>query len=212
MSFIELVSVSKQFKQKTLIDDVSLTIEKGDVATFEGINGSGKTLILKAILGLIKTTGSIRVDNYQVNVHDKYPIEAGILIENPNLIERLTAFQNLKLLSQLQNNTNDFNIIQLLILLGLEANVHQKVKSFSLGMKQKVGIAQALLGKNPLIVLDEPTNALDEDSIEVLIQMIKSFNSEQITFLITSHDSNFIKRISTKHFIVRNGAINEKAI
>lgn len=210
MSFIQLDEVSKQIKKQTLIDNVTLKINKGDIATFEGINGSGKTLILKAILGLIKTNGTISINNQQINIQDTYPIRAGILIENPSLIEKLTAFQNLKLLAQLQDEISDDDIKELLTVLGLEENIHRKVKHFSLGMKQKVGIAQALLGNNELIVLDEPTNALDEESIDLLVRIIREFKSNQTTFLITSHDSNFIKQVSTRSFIVRNGAINEK--
>lgn len=210
MSFIQLEAVSKQVKKQTLINNVTLKINKGDIATFEGINGSGKTLILKAILGLIKTNGTISINNQQVNTNDEYPIRAGILIENPSLIEKLTAFQNLKLLAQLQDKISDDDITGLLTVLGLEDNIHRKVKHFSLGMKQKVGIAQALLGNNELIVLDEPTNALDEESIDLLVRIIREFKSNQTTFLITSHDSSFINKVSTRPFIVRNGAINEK--
>ncbi|KRK65796.1 ABC transporter, ATP-binding protein [Companilactobacillus tucceti DSM 20183] len=210
MSFIKLDAVSKQVKKQTLINNVTLKINKGDIATFEGINGSGKTLILKAILGLIKTNGTILINNQQINIQDTYPIRAGILIENPSLIEKLTAFQNLKLLAQLQDEISDDDIKELLTLLGLEENIHRKIKYFSLGMKQKVGIAQALLGNNELIVLDEPTNALDEESIDLLVRIIREFKSNQTTFLITSHDSNFINQVSTRPFVVRNGAINEK--
>ncbi|MFD1418000.1 ATP-binding cassette domain-containing protein [Companilactobacillus keshanensis] len=210
MSFIKLESVSKQIKGQLLIKNVTFQINKGEIATFEGINGSGKTLILKAILGLIKTNGNISINDQQVNVKNKYPISAGMLIEKPSLIEQLTAFQNLKLLAQLQDKISDDDIIKLLISLGLDGHIHQKVKHFSLGMKQKVGIAQALLGNNKLIVLDEPTNALDEESVASLINIIKDFNTSQTTFLITSHDSNFINQISTKPFIVRNGVINAK--
>ncbi|WP_125714185.1 ATP-binding cassette domain-containing protein [Companilactobacillus kedongensis] len=209
MILISLQSVSKKVKNRILIDNATLSINQGDIATFEGINGSGKTILLKAILGLIKTTGTIKVNDNLILTKDKYPIKAGILIENPSLIDNMTAFQNLNLLAQLQENISNNDIIELLESLGLSNNVHQMVKKFSLGMKQKVGIAQALLGENPLIILDEPTNALDETSIDNLIKKIKELKNKNITFLVTSHDKELIRKISTRRFVVRNGAVNE---
>jgi len=209
MILISLQSVSKKVKNRILIDNATLSINQGDIATFEGINRSGKTILLKAILGLIKTTGTIKVNDNLILTKDKYPIKAGILIENPSLIDNMTAFQNLNLLAQLQENISNNDIIELLESLGLSNNVHQMVKKFSLGMKQKVGIAQALLGENPLIILDEPTNALDETSIDNLIKKIKELKNKNITFLVTSHDKELIRKISTRRFVVRNGAVNE---
>lgn len=210
MKFIELEAVNKRLNDQLLIDNVNLKIDQGEIVTFEGINGSGKTIILKAILGLIKIDGKISIDQQIINPKIKYPISVGILIERPSLFENMTAFQNLKLLARLQDNVNNNDITQLLTLLGLKENIHQKVKKFSLGMKQKVGIAQALLGRNQLIVLDEPTNALDKESIESLVKIIKDFNTDKTTFLVTSHDAQFLQKISTKHFRIENGGIHEK--
>lgn len=211
MTYITLNHVSKTLKGTPLLQDVSVSINKGDIVALEGINGSGKTLIIRAILGLIKTSGEIKVDSKPVHIGEKYPVKAGILIENPSLIEEFTALTNLELLADLQDNVTQEDIISLLKEFNLPFQGKQKVKKFSLGMKQKLGIAQALIGNSELIILDEPTNALDQTSIQNLIRYIKKLNQElNITFIIASHDLPFIESLATKHFIVKEGTVSEK--
>ncbi|MFD1472841.1 ATP-binding cassette domain-containing protein [Companilactobacillus mishanensis] len=210
MNFIELDSVTKTTKKRNLLNQVSFKIQKGEIVTLEGINGSGKTLILKAILGLIHTSGQISVANSQVRVENKYPIEAGILIENPSLIEGFNAFQNLELLAKLQPRIERYEIYDLLRIFHLDKAGNEKVRKFSLGMKQKLGIAQALLGQNELIVLDEPTNALDKGSIADLITIIKEINESGSTFIIATHDSKFIDEISTRRLYVKDGEVYDE--
>ncbi|WEV50618.1 ATP-binding cassette domain-containing protein [Lactobacillus sp. ESL0731] len=211
MSYIKLEQVGKEVKSRLLLHDVNAEIEQNSITVLEGINGSGKTLVLKAILGLIRTTGQIFVNDQQVKVEEPYPVKAGILIENPSLIENFTAYQNMDLLAKLDKNIQDEQIIELLSYFDLDKFPKQKVKKFSLGMKQKLGIAQALLGKYPLIVLDEPTNALDEKSVAKLIDIIKKYNSTGSTFIIASHDRDFIEQVATKQLIIKEGTIiNEK--
>ncbi|MQS89029.1 ATP-binding cassette domain-containing protein [Companilactobacillus mishanensis] len=210
MNFIELDSVTKTTKKRNLLNQVSFKIQKGEIVTLEGINGSGKTLILKAILGLIHTSGQISVANSRVRVEDKYPIEAGILIENPSLIEGFNAFQNLELLAKLQPRIERYEIYDLLRIFHLDKAGNEKVRKFSLGMKQKLGIAQALLGQNELIVLDEPTNALDKGSIADLITIIKEINESGSTFIIATHDCKFIDEISTRRLYVKDGEVYDE--
>ncbi|RHW54003.1 ATP-binding cassette domain-containing protein [Lactobacillus bombicola] len=208
MSFIELKQVGKVVKKRALLHDINACIEQNSITTLEGINGSGKTLILKAILGLIKVTGSITVNGKLVKPEEPYPVKAGILIENPSLIEEFTAHQNLLLLAKLDSNIQIEEINYLLDYFDLSRFPKQKVKKFSLGMKQKLGIAQALLGKYPLIVLDEPTNALDQESIAKLVKLIHKYQHDGLTFLIATHDSNFVEQVATKELSVQEGTIN----
>lgn len=210
MDYIKLEAVTKLNKNRTLLDNIDATIAEGEITTLEGANGSGKTMVLRAILGLIKVTGTVQIKGTTLNINDKYPVKAGILIETPSLIENFTAFQNMKLLAQLQENVIDDDIFDLLQIFDLQKNAHQKVKKFSLGMKQKIGILQAFMGDHPLIVLDEPTNALDEDSIEKLIEIIQSKKKLGTTFIIASHDKYFVDRISDNRLIVSGGKISEK--
>jgi len=212
MDCIKLESVSKSIRGKKVIDDISLTIAAGSITTLEGINGSGKTMILKAILGLITTTGDIFINGEKITINAKLPVKAGILIENPSILNNLTAFQNLNLLAKLQDNVTPEDIRALLTRLELGDVIDNKVKDFSLGMKQKLGIAQAFLGNHPLIVLDEPTNALDAESIDRLIEMIKEMSQRGTTVLIASHDKYFLDMVSQQRIEVMRGTIREKQL
>lgn len=210
MAFIRLKNVSKKVKNRLLLNNVSLSIPKGSIATLEGINGSGKTVLLKAILGLLKTSGEIYVTEKKVLPNERYPIKAGILIENPAVVETMSAYKNLELLKVLQDEVSNEDIYDILKEMNLEHTQDEKVKNFSLGMKQKLGIGQAMLGNHPLIILDEPTNALDRESLVKLISYIKRVNEKGTTFIIASHDHEFINEVTTKRFLMREGAIVEK--
>lgn len=210
MSIITLNNVSKKIKSKQVLSNVTMEINKNDIVTFEGINGSGKTLLIKAILGLIKTDGEIKMKSTTVTIENPLPISAGILIEAPSLIEQFTAFKNIELISSLILGVTSDDILGILNRFDLLESSDQKVKTFSLGMKQKLGIAQAFIGYNELIVLDEPTNALDTESINHLVQIIQEYNQKGCTFIIASHDHNFIERVSTRRFIVQKGHAYEE--
>ncbi|MBE9388574.1 ATP-binding cassette domain-containing protein [Vagococcus salmoninarum] len=210
MAYIRLKNVSKKVKNRLLLNNVSLSIPKGSIATLEGINGSGKTVLLKAILGLLKTSGEIYVTEKKVLPNERYPIKAGILIENPAVVETMSAYKNLELLKVLQDEVSNEDIYDILKEMNLEHTQDEKVKNFSLGMKQKLGIGQAMLGNHPLIILDEPTNALDRESLVKLISYIKRVNEKGTTFIIASHDHEFINEVTTKRFLMREGAIVEK--
>ncbi len=210
MSFIELNEVGKVVKRRSLLHDVSADIPEGSITVLEGINGSGKTLILKTILGLINTSGKVIVNGKKMKVQEPYPIKAGILIENPSLIEEFTAHKNLELLAKLDPDIQEKQINDLLAYFDLTRFPKQKVKKFSLGMKQKLGIAQAFLGAYPLIVLDEPTNALDHESIGKLIRLIDGYNHKGSTFVIASHDHEFVNKVATQKLYVQEGTINHE--
>lgn len=208
MSYIELKNVEKATRRRKLLSNINLNINKGEIVTIQGINGSGKTLLLKAILGILKTTGEVKIANQLVTPKDKFPIKAGILIENPSVINEFSAYKNLDLLAKLDSNIKENDILELLEYFDLP---NEKVKNFSLGMKQKLGISQAFLGKYPLIVLDEPTNALDDESIQKLADLIKEYNQKYgTTFIVVSHDKDFVQKISTKQLFIREGQIYEK--
>lgn len=209
MKLIELEKVNKTIKGRNLLTDVTLTVDAGSITTLEGINGSGKTLILKAMLGLIKTSGKVLVSGQKMAVSGRYPIRAGVLIENPSVLDEFSAFKNLKLIAELIGDIEESEIIDLLMYFNLPTDQKNTVKKFSLGMRQKLGIAQAMLGRSELIVLDEPTNALDETSVQKLIDYIKVVNHAGSTFVVTSHDRDFLNQISTKRIKVKAGSIDE---
>lgn len=210
MNLIELTNVNKVVKGQILLDNVSLTVKEGGITTLEGINGSGKTLILKSILGLIKTTGEIKVNGELVSVSSRFPVRAGALIESPSIIEEFSAFKNLELIARLQGSIDEDRILNSLTRFDLPTDKKNRVRKFSLGMKQKLGIAQAMLGNCDLIVLDEPTNALDEESIQKLIAYIREINLMGSTFLITSHDREFLENITSQRIKVKAGRTYEE--
>jgi len=207
MALIELENVSKTISGKKLLNEVSFSVEKGTLKTLEGITGSGKTLILRAVLGLMKVSGKVIVAQTNVLVSGRYPVRAGVLIESPSLLTEFSALKNLQLIADLLGDVDDEAIKELLVQFDLPTDKKTKVKKFSLGMKQKLGIAQAMLGGCDLIVLDEPTNALDEESIAKLIVTIERLRENGSTFLITSHDRDFIEAITTRRIGVRDGAV-----
>ena len=209
MTFIELHQVAKVIKHRQLLHQVNAKIDRGNIATLEGINGSGKTLILKALLGLISVTGNVTVAGKNVRTQDDYPIKAGILIENPSLIDDFTAAKNLELLARLDPNIQSSQIQDLLTYFDLTRFPKQKVRKFSLGMKQKLGIAEAFLGGYPLIVLDEPTNALDHDAIGKLVKLIHDYHAKGATFIIASHDHDFVEQVATQKLLVKEGTISD---
>ncbi|TSO26696.1 ABC transporter ATP-binding protein [Lactobacillus sp. LL6] len=208
MSYIELKNVEKTTKRRKLLSNINLNIDKGEITTIQGINGSGKTLLLKAILGILKTTGEVKVADQIVAPKAKFPVKAGILIENPSVINEFSAYKNLDLLAKLDSNIKEKDILELLEYFNLP---DEKVKNFSLGMKQKLGISQAFVGKYSLIILDEPTNALDDESIQKLVDLIKRYNQKYgTTFIIVSHDKDFVNEVSTKKLYIKEGQVYEK--
>ncbi|WP_223198272.1 ATP-binding cassette domain-containing protein [Bacillus velezensis] len=208
MSFyIELKDVSKKIKNDYVLKDINLSLEKGKIYGFEGINGSGKTMLFRAILGLIKVEGSISINNEVISFDKKYPVPTGILIENPSLIEEFSATKNLRLIAALQEDVGIGEIKKTLELVGLNSNDNKKIKKYSLGMKQKLGLAQAFIGKKELIVLDEPTIALDHKSVDHLKNILLEFKNQGKTILIACHDNEFLTSLSDETFEIKQGRL-----
>lgn len=209
MALIQLQGVSKTIRRQQLLHEVSFSIEQGTITVLTGINGSGKTLILKALLGLIRTKGIVTVNQEPLQLGQRYPIRAGILIEMPAVLPEFSAYENLKLIADLMPGVGDSAIRQVLKQFDLPTTKTTKVRHFSLGMKQKLGIGQAILGQNDLIVLDEPTNALDTQSIENLIEELRRLQRAGSTIVVASHDRDFVTAIADKVIRVEAGRAYE---
>lgn len=207
MAFIQMTNVSKSFGHQRVLHDISLQIEAGTITTLTGINGSGKTLLLKAMLGLMKVQGDVTIKQVPIKVGQAYPVLAGILIEEPSVLPEFSAVTNLGLIADLLPNVTDQAILDLLVYFDLPTTRSAKVRHFSLGMKQKLGIAQALLGDNELIVLDEPTNALDAASIEKLIAYLQRLKASGSTLVIASHDEDFVSVVADRRIQVTAGTV-----
>ena len=207
---IETKDLTKKFGSKAAVNNVSLHIKKGDIYGFIGKNGAGKTTAMKLILGLLyPTSGSISL--FGSNELDKQRIKIGSLIEKPTFYSNVSAYENLKRFSILYNSTDD-EIRATLELVGLQdAMTGKKVGHFSLGMKQRLGIAIALLGRPEVLILDEPVNGLDPAGIKEVRDLILKLNRENgVTFLVSSHLLDELSKIANMYGIINNGSLVEE--
>ncbi|MEB8092599.1 ABC transporter ATP-binding protein [Mammaliicoccus lentus] len=204
---IKLIDVLKEHQRNQFLKNINLEIERGKVYGFKGPNGSGKTMLLRAILGLIKVDGQVMINNEPLKFGSKYPLKVGVFIEKPSIITEFTALKNLKLVAALKGITDINEMTKYLVELGLDYKDKRKVRKYSLGMKQKVGIAQTLMGDPELIVLDEPTNALDRKSIEKLVQILEKLKQQGCTILIASHQFEDIESVVDEVVHIEAGAL-----
>ncbi|WEV51784.1 ATP-binding cassette domain-containing protein [Lactobacillus sp. ESL0731] len=197
MSFLKVQNATKKIKDETILDDINLTIDRGTISGFIGTNGSGKTMLFRAILGFIKlSSGSIIVDEQPVGLNEERKVNVGAIIETPNFINSYSALQNLQYLAAIKNLIGEKEIITAMSVFGLNKYKDKKVKKFSLGMRQKLAIVQAFMEDQELLVLDEPTNGLDASSIKIFEQLMERLRSQGKTILIASHDDRVVKTIA----------------
>ncbi|MEK5057761.1 multidrug ABC transporter ATP-binding protein [Paenibacillus sp. FSL H7-0326] len=189
MKIIELSNVSKAFKGQLLFNDVNLTIEKGRIYGLVGPNGSGKSVLFKMICGFIKP------DQGQIIIHSDYrrkgtdfPHQFGVIIDRPGYIGNISGFENLKRWASILNLVKDEQIKDTMRLVGLNPDTPQKVRNYSLGMKQKLAFAQAIMEDQEVLILDESFNALDADSVINTRKLLLSYKQEGKTILLTSHN------------------------
>lgn len=188
MNKIVLRNVSKTIKGRSILNQINLKLDRGKAYGFLGRNGSGKTMLLKAIAGLIvPTNGSIEVFGEKISDDNIFPKDMGLIIEDIGLWSGLTGFENLKLISGINKIIGDEGIKNALIRVGLNPNDKRKYKAYSLGMKKKLVIAQAIMEHPKLLILDEPTNGLDKESVSLFKQIIIEEKNSGTTCLIATH-------------------------
>ncbi|MES9682312.1 ABC transporter ATP-binding protein [Bacillus sp. AFS001701] len=205
---LKLESVTKSIKGKVLVDKVSFEVNEGEVFGFLGPNGAGKTTTIRMLVGLIKPTkGTIEIAGYPVKTHFKEAMrQIGCIVENPELYGYLTGWENLNQFARMLGIKDDNKISEVVNLVKLTDRIHEKVKTYSLGMKQRLGIAQALLGGPKLLILDEPTNGLDPAGIRELREFIHMLVKEQnISVFISSHLLSEIEMICDRVGIINKG-------
>lgn len=205
---IKLVNVSKTIRGAEIIKDVSVCFESGCITGIKGINGSGKTMMMRLIAGLIKpTTGEVIIDGQILGKDIAFPRSMGILIENPAFIDYYSGFENLKLLASIKNKIDDVKIRCVLQEVGLDPADKKKYRKYSLGMKQRLGIAAAIMESPDIILLDEPTNALDTEGIECVKKLILAEKKRRKTIIISCHDQEILEYLSDKIYCIENGKI-----
>lgn len=211
MSEIIIENLSKTIKNNKILDNVNLTFESGHVYGLVGRNGSGKTMLLRAICGLIfPDSGKVIIDGKQLHKDISFPESCGIIIENTDLLPNFSTFDNLKMLSEIKNTANDNMIKSAIKSVGLDPDSKKKVKTFSLGMKQRLSIAQALFEDPDILLLDEPTNALDEDGVNDVRRILLEQKKKNKLIIIASHNKEDISLLSDTVISVSNGRFQRK--
>ena len=211
MSEIIIENLSKTIKNNKILDNVNLTFESGHVYGLVGRNGSGKTMLLRAICGLIfPDSGKVIIDGKQLHKDISFPESCGIIIENTDLLPNFSAFDNLKMLSEIKNTANDNMIKSAIKSVGLDPDSKKKVKTFSLGMKQRLSSAQAWFEDPDILLLDEPTNALDEDGVNDVRRILLEQKKKNKLIIIASHNKEDISLLSDTVISVSNGRFQRK--
>lgn len=208
---IQLQNVTKRIKENTVLDNVSYTFKSGFVYGLYGQNGSGKTMLLRAISGLINLdSGSIFIDGEKLHDKIEFPPETGIVIENMELLPECSAKRNLQMLAKIKNIADEKDIIFSLERVGLDPDSDKKVKKFSLGMKQRLNIAQAIFENQKIILLDEQTNALDEEAVQLIYKIIREEKSRGATIIVATHHKEDLKEVCDVILKIAEGKIVEE--
>lgn len=185
---IILDHVSKKFKDQIVLKDTSLTLEKGKIHGIIGVNGSGKTVLMKIICGFLKPdTGTVTVNGAMVGKEMDFAPDIGVIIETPGFISYESGFRNLKDLAMIRKRISDDDIKKSMKMVGLDPDNKKWTGKYSLGMRQRLAIAQAIMEHPSLLVLDEPMNALDREGVKQMRDLLLSLKNEGVTIVIASH-------------------------
>lgn len=210
---LKIYNITKKYGEQLAVDNVNMTIKKGDIYGFIGQNGAGKTTLIRLITGLIhKSGGEIELlGANEENELNKARTMVGSLIESPSFYTNMTARENLEVSRLVRNIPGKKCIDEVLELVGLKDVEKKKVKNFSLGMRQRLGIANALMGNPKLLILDEPINGLDPMGIVEIRELLKKINKEKdMTILISSHILSELSELATTYGIISNGKLIEE--
>lgn len=205
---IKVKNVSKKFKKNFVLNEVSLDFKSGKIYGFSGRNGTGKSVLLKIICGLYSPTkGEVTFDGINYNKNNMFVPNVRALIEKPNFFPDLTGFENLQLLASIQNKITDDDIYKALEIVNLKADMNKKYSEYSLGMKQKLGIAQVIMEYPDVIILDEPFNGIEEESVKKISEfLIKEKNSGKL-IIVSTHIKEDLENISDIIYYFDNGSV-----
>ncbi|MGZ0131920.1 ABC transporter ATP-binding protein [Priestia megaterium] len=207
---LQVDHVSKVIGKKTILHDVSLSVERGEIFGLLGPNGSGKTTLIRTVVGLIKETkGTITVNGFPLKEQFTSAMKSiGAIIENPEFYDYLTGYQNLKHFANMHEGITAERLDEMIALVKLENSIHAKVKTYSLGMRQRLGVAQAILHKPALLLLDEPTNGLDPAGMREFRTYLQTLCREEgISILIASHLLKEVEALCDRVGIIQNGEL-----
>lgn len=206
---IEVKNVTKVLRKITVLEDVNLTLESGTIYGLRGVNGSGKTMLMRLLAGLIRPTrGMVLIDGRQLGKELSFPPDMGMLIENPAFLDGYTAAQNLRLLAGIRKKVEEERIQEVLKQVGLGYEDKRRYRQFSLGMKQRLGIAGAVLEHPALLLIDEPTNALDTDGVEMVQKLLLEEKERGALIVLACHDFTILQSLSDVLYLVKEGQVS----
>ncbi len=211
-TILKCENLCKRFSKKQILKNVSFEINEGDILGFIGPNGAGKTTTIKLMLGLQSiTSGKVTINGFDIQKNFTKAIEkVGAIVENPDLYMYLSGYENLKLIANLYKGIDENRIQEVVKLVKLENRIKDKVSKYSLGMRQRLGIAQAILHKPNLLILDEPTNGLDPEGMKEMRELLTDLaHKEKMAILISSHNLAELDNLCNKVCIIKNGEIIE---
>lgn len=214
MTEIEVKNLCKTINKNMVLDNINLHMVSGQVYGFQGINGSGKTMLMRALIGFIHpTSGTILINQKELGKDMDFPKSIGFLLENPTFLDMYSGPDNLRLIAGVDNNISadmiNKEIDSLIEEVGLKSARNKKYKKYSLGMKQRLGIAAAVLGNPDIVVLDEPTNALDDDGKDMVKRIVKMQKERGALVIISCHEMQTLEELSDEIVRLKEGRICE---
>lgn len=210
MSEIVVNEVSKSIYGVPIINSISMKLVSGNVYGFQGINGSGKTMLMRLICGLIyPTKGEIVIDGKRLGKEITFPQSVGLLLENPAFLDSYTGYENLEMLASIKNIITREEIHEAITSVGLDPLDKRKYKKFSLGMKQRLGIAAAIMEKPDILILDEPTNSLDSSGVSLVKTILAKERERGAIIILACHDLPVLQDVSDEIFLLEQGKITE---
>lgn len=208
---ISINNATKYIKSTVILESVDMELRGGTIYGLQGPNGSGKTMLMRLISGLIRPTkGAVTIDGKQLGKHMDFPTSMGLLIEDPAFLANHTGLKNLELLAEIQNKASYQDIRQAITDVGLDPDDRRTFGKYSLGMKKRLGIAAAIMEKPDLILLDEPTNALDDKGTEQICQLIRSERDRGALVIVACHDAQILERLADEIYTVYEGKVAKK--
>lgn len=205
---IKINQLTKQIKGVTVLEDITLTMQGGKIYGLKGPNGCGKTMLMRAISGLIMpSSGSVEIDGQELGKDISFPPSIGLLIEYPSFVNGYTGLKNLQMIASIQNKITEEQVREAIQRVGLNPDDKRTFKKYSLGMKQKLGIACAIMENPELIILDEPVNALDEAGISMVRDILHDYRKKGALIIIACHDKEELEFLSDEIYSISEGKI-----
>ena len=209
-AMISIENLNKQFKNQLVLNNINVKFSNGHIYGIIGRNGSGKTVLLKCICGFLKpTTGVISVNHKIVGIDIDFPENLGFIIETPGFLLNYSGYKNLKYLASIREKIDSNEIKESMSLVGLDSADKKHVGKYSMGMRQRLGIAQAIMEKPDILVLDEPMNALDKNGVEEMRRLFLKMKSEGKLILLTSHNREDIEILCDEVYEMEEGILNK---